>query len=56
MLYPVARSVAGSLGRTYLDRRTPRVGGTMEIGGQELLVLAIVFAVPMAVAAWVLRR
>jgi hypothetical protein len=28
----------------------------MEIGGLELLVLLIVFAVPMALAAWVLRR
>jgi hypothetical protein len=32
------------------------VGGNMEIGGQELLILLIVFAVPMAVVAWVLRR
>jgi hypothetical protein len=32
------------------------VGGNMEIGGLELLILLIVFAVPMAVVAWVLRR
>jgi hypothetical protein len=34
----------------------PGVGGNMEIGGLELLILLIAFAVPMAVVAWVLRR
>jgi hypothetical protein len=32
------------------------VGGIMNIGVQELFVLLIAFALPMAAAAWVLRR
>src|SRR5262245_28923098 len=31
-------------------------GGTVEIGGRELLVLLVLFAVPMAAAFWVLRH
>ena len=36
--------------------RTLGVGGIMDIGVQELFVLFVAFSVPMAVAAWVLRR
>jgi hypothetical protein len=45
------RSAGGTLPSAHLG-----VGGTMSIGVQELFVLFIAFAVPTAVAAWMLRR
>jgi hypothetical protein len=30
--------------------------GTMEVGGHVLVVLLVLFAVPTAIVAWVLRR
>jgi hypothetical protein len=34
----------------------PRVGGRMEITGQELIALLVMFVVPVTLGAWMLRR
>ena len=51
------RPLSMSFGDGYLALDILGVEGeTVEISGQELLLLVVLFVVPMAFAAWLLRR